>query len=191
MPAKSRTTTRKSAERKAEKALKKASKKKVEETVIEDSEQSIELKEDGSAPDTPTKSPAKPVVTNSWAKSAEEQHRFIEEQHRGHPEAPHEDDDGGMLPVPADSIANFDRKVAAEYEHQKAGELGIDQLLKLLIYRGERQFNPALAKSAEKLLRQLNRETIYPPKRSRPRNSGGPRRRGPRPAARGPWTKEE
>lgn len=70
--------------------------------------------------------------------------------------------------LPPDSIANFDRKEVDEYETKVASDLKIDQLLKLLIRRGEQQLNPALAKGSEKLLRQLNCEHIHPPRPKRP-----------------------
>jgi hypothetical protein len=80
-------------------------------------------------------------------------------------EVKQEDEEISVLPP--DSIANFDRKEVDEYETKVASELKIDQLLKLLIRRGEQQLNPALAKGSEKLLRQLNCEYIHPPRPKR------------------------
>ena len=63
--------------------------------------------------------------------------------------------------LPQQSVANFDRTLVQALEVKTVSDLNIDELLKVLITRGENQLNPALAAGATKLLRQLHREVLH------------------------------
>ncbi|ARF09526.1 hypothetical protein Indivirus_1_149 [Indivirus ILV1] len=58
------------------------------------------------------------------------------------------------------SVVDFDRATVSQYETQEVKNLSIDQLLQVLICRGELQKNPVVSGGCEKLLRQINRERI-------------------------------
>ena len=123
-----------------------------------------EMIEDDHSTDSERGEQTTTVVTQSWADDVKKSSKSKVE------ETP-------ATVIPPNSVANFDRAQAVEYETKVASELQIDQLLKLLIRRGEVQFNPALAKGAEKLLRQLNCEQIHPVRPRHNNNNNNKRRR--------------
>jgi len=58
------------------------------------------------------------------------------------------------------SVMDFDRNEIATYEGKKVAELTVNDLLKVLIKRGEDQTNPIVSGGCERLLKQINRERI-------------------------------
>jgi len=98
-------------------------------------------------------------------------------------EAPDSEEEAKItVVVKKTSVADFDRSIVDTFEKKKVSELKIDELLKVLIVRGDKQLNPALSGGAEKLLRQLHREVLRP-KKPKTRRSGN-RYRGERPPTR-------
>lgn len=71
--------------------------------------------------------------------------------------------------LPDDSIANFNHDEVLPLENEVVKDLSFIQLLKVLVVRGSQNYNPALAAGAERLLRQLNRETIRAPRSRNPK----------------------
>lgn len=60
------------------------------------------------------------------------------------------------------SVADFDRNVVKAYENKNVSSLTNDDLLMVLIVRGEEQKNPVISGGCEKLLKQINRESLGP-----------------------------
>ena len=82
--------------------------------------------------------------------------------------------DKGSDDVRPPSVADFDRDTVRELESKNVSELNIDDLLKILIVRGEDQKNPVVSGGCERLLKQINRERVG---RGRGRGRGGRFRR--------------
>lgn len=74
-------------------------------------------------------------------------------------------EDDKSIPPRQPSVVDFNRDEVRELESKKVSELGLEDVLKLLIVRGEDQKNPIVSGGCERLLRQINRERI----------GGGPR----------------
>jgi hypothetical protein len=70
------------------------------------------------------------------------------------------------------SVLDFDRTTVKNTESEKVSSLSIDELLMVLITRGETQKNPVISGGCEKLLRQINRESFTLPPSGRPNRSG-------------------
>lgn len=60
------------------------------------------------------------------------------------------------------SVLDFDRTTVQGYEARSVSDLSNDELLMVLIRRGEAQKNPVISGGCERLLRQINRERITP-----------------------------
>jgi hypothetical protein len=60
------------------------------------------------------------------------------------------------------SVMNFDRSVTRANESKPVSSLSNDELLQVLITRGEDQRNPVLSSGSERILKQTNRERIRP-----------------------------
>lgn len=60
------------------------------------------------------------------------------------------------------SVLDFDRTTVQGYETRSVSALSNDELLMVLIRRGEEQKNPVISGGCERLLRQINRERITP-----------------------------
>ena len=58
------------------------------------------------------------------------------------------------------SVLDFDRSEVLTYEDMTVSSMSNDQLLMILIRRGEEQKNPVISGGCERLLRQINRESI-------------------------------
>lgn len=71
------------------------------------------------------------------------------------------------------SVTDFDRNKARELEYKKVKDIGINDLLKVLITRGEDVDNPniTLKNHARNLMKMLNGERI--PRRNKPHQKGG------------------
>lgn len=82
--------------------------------------------------------------------------------------------DQGSDDVCPPSVADFDRNTVRELESKMVNELNMDDLLKVLIVRGEDQKNPVVSGGCERLLKQINRERVG---RGRGRGRGGRFRR--------------
>lgn len=70
--------------------------------------------------------------------------------------------------IPSGSIANFDSSETDHYETLRVADLNSIQLLKVIVSRGKKHYNPAMVAGGTKLLRQLNMEVIHPPRQFRP-----------------------
>ncbi len=67
-----------------------------------------------------------------------------------------------FVPVPGGppSIADFDRDEARTFDDRTVSELDVMDLLKVLVVRGADQHNPTLGGESERLMRQLNCESL-------------------------------
>ncbi len=70
------------------------------------------------------------------------------------------------------SVLNFDRDEVAELEKKKVSEVSTEELLKVVIRRGELEKNPVLFGGCSRVLKQINGERLAP------RRGGGYRGRG-------------
>lgn len=77
------------------------------------------------------------------------------------------------------SVLDFDRQEAAKLESSKASDLTNDQLLMILVTRGEAQKNPVISSGCERVLRQINRERLPFNPRRRPQPPGQFRQQRP------------
>lgn len=76
------------------------------------------------------------------------------------------------------SVADFDRTEVAQWETKQLKELSTEDVIKVLICRGEKDKNPVIAGGAEKILKQINREMLPKPFMSNGAPRGGSRGRG-------------
>lgn len=58
------------------------------------------------------------------------------------------------------SVVDFDRDEVATYETKTVSDMSSEDLLKVVIRRGEMDKNPALSGGCERVLRQINRERL-------------------------------
>lgn len=65
------------------------------------------------------------------------------------------------------SVLDFDRTTVQGFETRNVSSLSNDDLLMVLIRRGEEQKNPVISGGCERLLRQINRERITPHRQAR------------------------
>ena len=68
------------------------------------------------------------------------------------------------------SVVNFDRAEVASWEEKKVSELNTEELLKVLIRRGEIEKRPTIAGDCKITLKKINFERIRPRKRYKPFN---------------------
>ncbi len=66
--------------------------------------------------------------------------------------------DDGMMSESKDSVVNFDRKEVPAWNSMKVSDLTDEQLLKVLICRGENLKNPVLSGGCKRVLKQINGE---------------------------------
>jgi len=89
-----------------------------------------------------------------------------------------------VQPAQQQSVLNFDRTNISQIDLKYTSQLGIDDLLKILIVRGEQQKNPVISTGCSRVLKQINRERIMPGElngsynRSPPPNNYNNRARG-------------
>lgn len=85
-----------------------------------------------------------------WATDKEEKHTSeLEEEHSS------EDDKETKK-----SVADFDREEVKAWETKQVKELSMEDLIKVLICRGEKEKNPTVASDAIKTLKKINMERI-------------------------------
>lgn len=83
------------------------------------------------------------------------------------------------------SVTQFDRSEVAKLESSTVSSLTTEQLLMLVIRRGEEEKNPVLSGGCERVLRQINRERIARPRFTGPRFKDQTATRGSYPFGRG------
>ena len=76
--------------------------------------------------------------------------------------SPPTEESNNSTSVEKKSVIDFDRTEVAAYENMTVSDMSNDQLLMILIRRGEEQKNPVISGGCERLLRQINRESINP-----------------------------
>ena len=107
----------------------------------------------------------KPEVTN-WVQETNAQNNA---QNNPQNNPPHEP-----------SVVDFDRKEVEAYEPKLVSDCGVEELLKVLIVRGENSLNPVLAGGCKKTLKQIKGERYSnrPQNTRRSTNFRGKPRRG-------------
>lgn len=66
--------------------------------------------------------------------------------------------DDGMTSDNKDSVVNFDRTDVPKWETMKVNELTDEELLKVVVVRGESKKNPVLSGGCKRVLKQINGE---------------------------------